>query len=185
MEKFDLEVSAQDLAVIHQPLDFAGVNYYMRMLASYAPPEHPFPFMLEHPRYEGAELTDMGWEVYPEGLHKVLNIYREDYCNVPTYITENGAAYADGPDISGRIQDTRRIDYYHKHFLALQQAQAEGCRVAGYFAWSLMDNFEWAQGYVKRFGLIHVDYEHNNKRTLKDSALWYRQWIQEQSQRPD
>jgi beta-glucosidase len=176
MEKFGVRISSQDLQTIHQPLEFAGVNYYMRMLASITGnPQRPY--LLQHPNYPGASITEVGWEVYPKGLEKVLDVYRNDYNNIPTYITENGAAYSDGPNAEGIIEDTRRIEYYRSHFEALQTARQKGCDVRGYFAWSLMDNFEWAHGYSQRFGLIFVDYANNCKRIFKNSALWYRDWI--------
>jgi len=119
-----------------------------------------------------SELTDMGWEVYPDGLTGLLERLQQEYHPRSIYITENGAAYADGPDETGRIADRRRIDYLRGHIRACHSAIALGVPVAGYFAWSLLDNFEWSHGYEKRFGLCWVDYE-TQQRIPKDSLIWY------------
>jgi beta-glucosidase len=114
----------------------------------------------------------MGWEVYPDGLTELLERLHREYAPRRIYITENGAAYSDGPDETGRIADTRRIEFLSGHLRAAHRALDGGVPLAGYFAWSLMDNFEWAHGYEKRFGLYWVDYE-TQKRIPKDSSLWY------------
>jgi beta-glucosidase len=117
----------------------------------------------------------MGWEVYPDGLRELLTGLHAGYALPPIYITENGCACAD-PLEGGAVQDTARIDYLRGHLEALAQARAAGVDVRGYFAWSLMDNFEWDSGYAKRFGIVHVDYA-TQVRTPKASALWYRDLI--------
>jgi beta-glucosidase len=114
----------------------------------------------------------MGWEVYPGGLTELLLRLRSDYRLPPLYITENGAAYPDRL-VDGRVADADRIRYLQRHIAALADALEAGVDVRGYFVWSLLDNFEWAEGYTRRFGLVHVDYA-TQCRTLKDSALWYR-----------
>ena len=170
-------ITAQDLEVIHSDPDFIGVNYYNRVLASSTQsPEQPF--QMNHPDYPGVVKTDIGWEVYPKGLEFTLTMLRDRYHNIPAYITENGACYNDVPGADGQIHDSKRVDFYQQHMKALEKCVANGCDVRGYFAWSLMDNFEWSHGYSKRFGLVFVDYPQGNKRILKDSALWYQQWIQ-------
>jgi beta-glucosidase len=118
-------------------------------------------------------LTDMGWEVWPQGLEDVLRRISAEYRPARIYITENGAAYADGPNGDGRVHDPRRRAFLDGHLRAVRRAIAAGVPVAGYFHWSLLDNFEWAYGYTKRFGLVHVDYA-TQRRTPKDSALYYR-----------
>jgi len=179
----DVHISPEDLRIMHQPLDFVGINYYMRMLASET--GNPAkPFNLAHPRYDGAQITDVGWEVYPDGLETVLKIFREEYGNLPLYITENGAAYNDIPGADGAIHDARRVDYYRRHIEAVLKAQRAGSDICGYFAWSLMDNFEWSHGYAQRFGLVYVDYENNCQRIPKDSALWYKNWIRDSHSMP-
>lgn len=157
-----------DMDVIAAPLDYLGVNYYSRA-APRARDGRPEGVPMVPPE----ELTDMGWEVHPQGLHDLLLRLRREYRPAEIYITENGAAYTDPADSAGRIADRRRIDFLRGHLLAAQRAIAAGVPLRGYFAWSLLDNFEWAHGYAKRFGLIGVDYA-TQKRTPKDSAFWYR-----------
>ncbi len=162
-------VQAGDLAAIATPIDFLGVNYYSRVIMSQnvdgrpeavkAAPDH--------------ELTDMGWEVHPEGLHETLLHLHREYGPPEIFITENGAAYDDPPGPDGLIDDVRRIDYLRTHLSAASRAIADGVPLAGYFAWSLLDNFEWAHGYQKKFGLVAVDFD-TCERTPKNSAHWYR-----------
>jgi beta-glucosidase len=154
-----------DLALIRAPLDFLGVNYYTRLWASVD--QTPAPCELG--------VTDMGWEIFPDGLRELLTGLHATYPLPPIYITENGCACADVLD-GGRVHDEARIDYLRRHLTALAEARAAGVDIRGYFAWSLMDNFEWDSGYAKRFGLVHVDYA-TQVRTPKDSALWYRDLI--------
>ncbi|CAN7328174.1 GH1 family beta-glucosidase [Rhizobacter sp. LjRoot28] len=156
-----------DFNEIAQPLDFLGINYYTRIWASAATPPVPAPNAM------GA--NDMGWENYPQGLAELLVKVNRDYNLPPVYITENGYAGADRL-VAGKVEDTQRIEYVRTHLEALQQAMEAGVDVRGYFYWSLFDNYEWNSGYAKRFGLVHVDYE-DQQRTLKDSAHWYRDLI--------
>ena len=156
-----------DFEVIAQPLDFLGINYYTRIWASAAQPPVPSPMPL------GA--NDMGWENHPQGLTELLLKVNRDYTLPPVYITENGTACADRVQ-GGRVADPQRIEYLRSHLEALRAAMEGGVDVRGYFYWSLLDNYEWNSGYDKRFGLVHVDYE-TQARTLKDSALWYREFI--------
>lgn len=161
-----------DMAEIAAPIDFLGVNYYgrtvLRMGASgeaeavRVAPEH--------------ELTDMGWEVFPSGLRDLLVSLHREYRPRSLTIAENGAAYDDGPDGTGQIADDRRIQFLHGHICAAHEALAAGVPLKGYFAWSLLDNFEWAHGYEKRFGLYWVDLG-SGRRTPKRSAHWYRELI--------
>jgi len=154
-------LEAGDFEIIRAPIDFLGVNYYTRsyIAASGEPPA-------------GAVNTDMGWEVFPQGLSDLLIRLHADYTLPPIFITENGAAYPDAPDAGGEIHDPERVKYFDLHLQAVLTATEAGVDVRGYFAWSLMDNFEWAYGYSKRFGLVYVDYA-TQERTLKDSAKWY------------
>ena len=128
------------------------------------------------------KVTQMGWEVYPQALTELLVRLKRDYPLPDVYVTENGAAYRDAL-CSGTVYDQERIDYLDGHITAVEEAVAEGVPVKGYFAWSLMDNFEWAHGYDKRFGLIHVDYE-TQVRTLKESARWYRRRVAREEAEP-
>jgi beta-glucosidase len=157
-------VQQGDMEAIRQPLDFLGINYYTRNVSGTGAPLAPVE--------PGRKVTDMGWEVFPAGLSELLSRLRADYPLPPIFITENGAAYPDRI-VDGRIADVDRIDYLRSHIAAMADAIDMGVDVRAYFVWSLLDNFEWADGYSKRFGLVHVDYE-TQQRTLKDSALWYR-----------
>ena len=160
-------VAENDMQDIHQPIDFLGVNYYTRVVSSTAvPPVKP----------EGKlGFSDMGWEIYPQGLTDLLAGLHAEYQLPPIYITENGMAVAD-EIIDGAINDEQRINFVEMHLAALKQAMDLGVNVQGYFYWSLMDNFEWNSGYAKRFGLLYVDYA-TQQRTLKASAHWYRSFI--------
>ncbi|MFT7721878.1 MAG: GH1 family beta-glucosidase [Roseateles sp.] len=159
------QVRDGDMALIRQPMDFLGINYYTRIWASRGQPPLPAPAALG--------VTDMGWEVYPDGLRELLVGLRAQYPGLPPlFITENGMASADTL-AGGRVADRQRIDYVRAHLEAIAAARDQGVDVRGYFYWSLMDNYEWDSGYAKRFGLVHVDYA-SQQRTLKDSAHWYR-----------
>lgn len=156
-----------DFAIIQKPLDFLGINFYTRL--TYSASTNPDELYIEHPHMEPK--TDIGWEIHPEALTGLLVDLNKRYKLPPIFITENGAAMADNM-VDGEVIDLDRIDYYQKHLSAVNEAIEQGVLVSGYFAWSLMDNFEWAEGYLKRFGLIHVDYA-TQKRTFKASAHAY------------
>jgi beta-glucosidase len=157
-------VAEGDLEIISQPLDFIGINYYHPLFAS-----KTNEATLASP---GAQVTGMGWEVMPGGLTHLLQRLHADYRLPRVYIMENGAAY-DDQLTSGRVDDEPRRDYVERHISAVADARDQGVPIDGYFVWSLLDNFEWAQGYSKRFGIVHVDYE-TQRRTFKASAQWYR-----------
>jgi len=164
-----------DLNLIKQELDFLGINYYSRAILrgdEEAPGQKPRLLT-----QDTTDITDMSWEVAPDGLRDLLLRLQRDYQPKGLYVTENGAAYDDAPDATGRIRDERRTRYLEKHMHAMQEALAQGVNLKGYFLWSLFDNFEWAFGYQKRFGMVWVDYE-TQARLPKDSALWYRDLIQ-------
>jgi beta-glucosidase len=169
-------VQPGDLAAIAIPTDFLGINYYSRAVQrSNRVPEHEnLPRTVATP--SASQLTDMGWEIYPDGLYELLGRINLNYHPSKIYVTENGASYADGPNGNGHVHDGRRITYLHEHFSAAHRAIAAGVPLAGYFVWSLLDNFEWAYGYTERFGIVWVDYQ-TRRRILKDSARWYRQVI--------
>ncbi|MGW0844354.1 GH1 family beta-glucosidase [Streptomyces sp. NPDC002787] len=161
-----------DLRAIAQPLDFLGVNYYFRDVVRPSDEPHGYRTVPQTDRPS----TAMPWEIYPEGLTDLLVRISRENPGLPLYITENGAAFDDTSspvDETGRIQDTDRIAFLTDHLAAIGKARAGGADVRGYFCWSLMDNFEWAYGYAKRFGLVHVDYA-TQRRTPKASALWLR-----------
>ncbi len=167
------EVRPGDLDIIAVATDFLGVNYYTREIAR-GPEAGNLPRVVEPPEPEAR--TDIGWEVHPESLRALLVRIATDYPPTPLFITENGAATFDGPGADGRVIDTRRVRYLEQHLVAVAAARAEGAPVDGYFAWSLLDNFEWAWGYAQRFGLVWVDYA-TQARVPKDSARWYRDVI--------
>jgi beta-glucosidase len=160
-----------DLEDIAAPLDFLGVNYYSRSVIG-AGDEMPL-IQVRHEEPEG-EYTEMGWEVYPQGLYSLLVRVHRDYAPSAMYITENGAAFPDEVSADGKVRDPRRLAYLQAHFVHAHRAIQEGVPLKGYFVWSLMDNFEWGFGYSKRFGIVHVDYQ-TQQRTPKQSGEWYAQ----------
>ena len=161
------QVAGGDFALIRQPLDFLGINFYTRDYVSTQQPAARAPGPLG--------FTDMGWEIYPQALTQHLVRITREYLPPTLYITENGMANADQM-VDGRVDDQPRIDYVFRHLHAVARAIELGADVAGYFYWSLLDNFEWDSGYAKRFGLFHVDYA-TQQRTAKASARWYRDFI--------
>jgi len=156
-----------DLKIIHQPLDFLGVNHYTRFIVQ----SGEDGAYLVQPQHEGVRFTDMGWEIYPQGMYDILTQLSREYDSPDIYIMENGAAFKDVV-VDGCLHDEQRIRYYKDYLTMVARAIKAGCKIKGYFAWSLFDNFEWAYGLEKRFGLVHVDYE-TQKRTIKDSGHWY------------
>ena len=163
-----------DMQAMRVPMDFLGINYYTRVKASAGTPYDV--------KSGGLEVTDMGWEVYPQGITNLLLRLHRDYAAKglpPLIITENGAAFADTMSADGQVHDEPRVRYLQDHFAAVHEAMRQGVHVDGYFVWSLLDNFEWASGYEKRFGIVHVDYT-TQQRTLKQSALWYRDFLRGQ-----
>ena len=162
---------AGDFALIREPLDFLGVNYYTRAVVGH---DDSVPFLRAAPVPQpDVEHTDLDWEVHPASLTRTLLWIRERYGSIPLYVTENGAAFPD-PDTSPPegLDDGRRVAYFRAHLRALRVAIDRGADVRGYFAWSLLDNYEWACGYAKRFGIVHVDFA-TQKRTPKASARYY------------
>jgi beta-glucosidase len=162
-----------DLDVISRPIDFLGVNYYSPQRVRLDPARQPLEIGRVNP---AAPTTAMGWEIDADGLHELLVRVRRDYGDIPIYITENGAAFEDGPVLNGTLEDPRRVEYLRSHLDALARAVADGVDVRRYFAWSMLDNFEWEHGYAKRFGLIYVDFS-TQRRVPKRSGLWYRDFI--------
>ncbi len=190
-----LRIVEGDLEVIHQPLDWWGFNYYFPATVRQAPSESDragltgvgamgkfrsdadaasrFLDLQSVPSGTSNVRTDIGWEIVPEGIAHLLHQVYARYDLPPVYITENGACYNDGPDANGKIEDENRLDYIARHLDVLADATDQGIPLQGYFAWSLMDNFEWAEGYKMRFGIVHVDYD-TQVRTVKRSGDWYR-----------
>lgn len=180
-------VADGDLEAVHQPIDALALNYYTPTVVSAAAPgttparsdghgqgtHSPWPAAddIEFHQPPG-ERTAMGWAVDPSGLFDMLTRLSREYPGLPLLVSENGAAFEDAPDAEGVVHDPGRVAYLHGHLAAIHRAIEYGADVRGYYLWSLMDNFEWAYGYTKRFGAVHVDFE-TQRRTPKDSARWY------------
>jgi beta-glucosidase len=156
------------------PVDFIGLNYYFPQRA-YATDEGGF-LGFKYAVDTEAEKTEMGWEVFPQGLYDILAQVKKDYDDPVIMITENGAAFPDREVVDGQVQDDDRISYISTHLSEAHRAIQHGVRLEGYFLWSLMDNFEWSHGFSKRFGITHVDF-HTQGRTWKKSASWYQRVI--------
>ncbi|MGY0021351.1 GH1 family beta-glucosidase [Streptomyces sp. cg35] len=174
-----------DLELIAQPLDFLGINYYRPIVVADAPHREPDPALrvatdnrYAEVDYPGVRKTAMGWPVVPETFTDLLTDLKATYGDAlpPVHITENGSAEHDAVADDGAVHDDDRVTYLHSHLTALRDAMDKGVDVRGYYVWSLLDNFEWALGYAKRFGIVRVDYD-TQKRTPKDSYHWYRRLI--------
>jgi beta-glucosidase len=182
-----LPVQHGDLSVIAQPLDFLGVNYYTSHYFSGTAEDDSAVeatadgVALTRLVPQGYPVTAMDWEITPFGLTGMLTRLGADYPGIPLYVTENGAAFDDQPDQDGEVEDADRTAYFAEHIEAVAAARDAGADVRGYFAWSLLDNFEWSYGYDKRFGIVHVDYE-TQKRTVKQSGRWFRDNIRRNRQ---
>jgi beta-glucosidase len=173
-----MSIKSGDLEKMKAPLDFIGVNLYYRTIASAPssverltnPQEWLFPVKMTGGN-QGPK-TDMGWEIWPQALYDVVTRLTRDFNRPEIEITESGCAFNVGPDANGAIHDESRIRYHRQYLQALSQAIADGANVGGYHAWSLMDNFEWAEGFSQRFGLAYTDFK-TQERTIKDSGRWY------------
>jgi beta-glucosidase len=184
-------IESGDMDVISRPIDFLGINYYTRALLRHA---WFVPFLRALPvnfpitegrppvhNGQGILYTDMGWEVYPGGLYELLFMMKQEYGNPPVYITENGAAFRDEV-VNGRVNDPLRQRFLKEHLTVIAAAASVGVDVRGYFVWSLIDNFEWHHGYDKRFGIVYVDYD-TQERIIKDSGYWYADLIRNAASR--
>ena len=163
IEESGVSIRPGDLALIAQRLDFVGINFYRRTV---------FDEQGNPARVPGAEYTEMDWEVHAPAFKRLLLRLAHEYHLPPIYITENGAAFVDEVGSDGGVHDPRRVNYLREHLTALREAMTEGVDVRGYFVWSLLDNFEWAKGYSKRFGITYLDYP-TQQRIVKDSGEWY------------
>jgi beta-glucosidase len=161
------EIQDGDLALASQRLDYLGINNYSRNVIGANGKVNPVP---------GSEYTEMDWEVHAPALRRLLNRLNRDYRLPPIYITENGAAFKDEVSADGKVHDPRRLDYIKNHLIQTRLAMQDSVDVRGYFVWSFLDNFEWAFGFTKRFGIVRVDYG-TQQRTVKDSGEWYSQVI--------
>ena len=163
------------MALISQPIDFYGQNIYNGKIVRANEQGEP-EFVDRKPGYA---VTSLGWPVTPEALRWGPRFLYERY-GKPIFITENGMSAHDTVSLDGEVHDPNRIDFLHRYLLELEKATEDGAEIGGYFQWSFMDNFEWCHGYMPRFGLVYVDYE-TQKRIPKDSAYWYKQWIEDHS----
>ena len=164
-------LSEEEWASVSQKLDFYGYNCYQGTM-DYPPPADGY----DNYGYQGCPKTAFGWNFTPQALYYSSKFWYERY-GLPVLITENGYAGTDHVMLDGKVHDPQRQDFLHRYLLELKRAVDEGIPVLGYTYWSIMDNFEWADGYDPRFGLVYVDYRNNCARTIKDSALWYRDVI--------
>lgn len=166
-------VRPEDMDTVRAPLDFIGINLYTRMVVAHDPRDADLGIRIVPT--PNAERTDMGWEVYPEAIHQAIMRLWRDYQR-PIYITENGCAYNDPPTQGNSVNDERRVHFLERYIAQVGRALQDGADVRGYFAWSLLDNFEWSEGYSQRFGLVYVDYP-SQRRIIKRSGYWYRDLI--------
>lgn len=155
-------------------VDFLGINYYSRAVIGHPAPGSSGLYQNVNP--EDSAYTDMVWEIFPAGIYDLLLRIKKDYGNPRIFITENGAAFQDGQIEKGIVADDDRLDYLKQHLMAIHRALEEGVRLDGYYLWSLMDNFEWAYGYSKKFGIVKIDYA-TQDRSIKKSGAWYRDVI--------
>jgi beta-glucosidase len=162
------DVIPGDMELIQEPIDFLGVNNYRRSVVTEGTDLPPVNMKRVNPP---GEYTEMGWEVYPEGLYRILKWVHTNYPISKILVTENGASFTDTISPDGKVHDERRVAYLREHIKQAHRAMREGVPLGGYFAWSTLDNFEWAYGYSRRFGLIYVDYK-TQKRTIKDSGYF-------------
>jgi beta-glucosidase len=165
------EWPGDDMSAIAQQFDFLGINYYTRSVAQHDAERHPVRVGGIH--QEESVHTETGWEVFPAALTRVLLWVKERYGEIPLYITENGAAFYDPPVATeGEVDDPLRVEYLRGHLNAVIEAMRQGVNLRGYYVWSLLDNFEWSHGYSRRFGIVHVNYE-TQERTIKSSGRFY------------
>jgi beta-glucosidase len=167
------EIQLDDMEVIRQPIDYLGLNMYRRSLVADGTDLPPINMRRINPP---GDYTDMGWEIYPKGLYDILKWTHHNYPVEKIYVTENGAAFNDPVTKDGKCHDARRVKYLMEHIKQVLKARREAVPLYGYFAWSTLDNFEWAYGYNMRFGVIHVDYQ-SQRRTVKDSAYLLKEII--------
>jgi len=172
-----------DFSIISTPIDFLGVNYYSRMLVrgrtdaeTVAESTMPTDSYEAVERIPGSSYTEMGWEIFPDGIANILTRIHREYAPKAMVVTESGAAFDDHRDNNGDIHDQQRIDYLREHIQTVAQVIRQGVPIKGYVVWSFLDNFEWSEGYRKRFGLVYVDYP-SQRRIIKDSGRWYADFV--------
>ena len=169
------QITGEDLELMSQKLDFLGINYYFADMIHADPQAWPIEAKIQNPMDEPK--TAVGWRITPDDFRDLLIRMSREYDVGKILITENGTAIQDFVNMEGRIVDDGRIDYIKRHLRAISQANEMGANCKGYFVWSFMDNFEWALGYIPRFGIVYMDYA-TNKRIPKQSAYWYKDVIE-------
>jgi beta-glucosidase len=166
-----------DGKLLRAPLDFIGLNYYTPVLVKHNPQGNGIPGLntenIWATMHGVTNKSDLGWAIYPQGFYDVLMQMHTELGNRPIEITENGGAFNTPPNATGKIDDDARIDYLRGHLLAMSRAMQQGVPIRAYHCWSLLDNFEWAEGYSQRFGIVYVDFDKAQKRTMKASGRWY------------
>jgi beta-glucosidase len=167
-----LGVQAGDMEMVKAPLDFIGINLYTRATVAHDPSDHNLG--IAQVRADAKEVTDFGWEIYPKALSEMVTTISRDYNRPAIYVTENGCSYGDAPGADGEVHDERRTRFMRRYLAELCRAIQAGADVRGYFTWTLTDNFEWAEGYAQRFGIVYCDFK-TQKRTVKQSGKWYSQ----------
>jgi beta-glucosidase len=182
-------IHEDDFSIISAPIDFLGVNYYSRMLVRSRTNSVTIAEQTMHAasfeaveRIPGASYTEMGWEIFPGGLANILTRIQREYNPKALVVTESGAAFDDHWDGTGNIHDQQRIDYLRAHIQTIAQVMRQGVPIKGYVVWSFLDNFEWSEGYRKRFGLVYVDYP-TQRRIIKDSGHWYASFVASQHEK--
>lgn len=165
-----VELRASDMDAIKAPLDFVGINLYTRAVVAHD--RHDRLMGVKHIRPDAGELTEFGWEVYPAALSEMILRVTKDFPGVPIYVTENGCSYGDLPGRDGKVNDQRRTSFLRRYIAEVGRATQAGADVRGYFLWTFTDNFEWAEGYQQRFGIVHCDFR-TQDRIIKESGHWY------------
>jgi beta-glucosidase len=165
-----VEVRAGDMDLIKAPLDFIGINLYTRAVVAHDSTDRYLG--VKQVRPGGEELTEFGWEVYPQALSEMILHISKDYPGIPIYVTENGCSYGDGPGADGKVKDQRRVSFLRRFISEVGHAMKAGADVRGYFLWTFTDNFEWAEGFQQRFGIVHCNFQ-TQQRIVKESGHWY------------
>jgi len=168
-----IEIRPGDMEIIKAPLDFIGINLYQRAIVANSP-QDPNIGAVIMPAAQDAERTDFGWEVYPKALSEMILRVAKDFPGVPLYVTENGCSYGEAPGPDGKVDDQRRIKFLRRYIAEVGRAIQAGADVRGYFHWTFTDNFEWAEGFRQRFGIVYCDFK-TRERVIKESGRWYSQ----------
>ena len=158
--------------IVKAPLDFIGINLYTRAVVAHDSNDHNMG--VKQIRTRGGEVTDFGWEVYPQALSEMILRVTKDYPGIPIYVTENGCSYGDEPGADGKVNDQRRVSFLRRFISEVGHAMKAGADVRGYFLWTFTDNFEWAEGFQQRFGIVYCDFQ-TQQRIVKESGHWYAQ----------